>query len=61
MVNKYLYLFIITGVVLLILGLYKLITEGHFSAGVIGDVVPACFLFYLAYKSYKTKKDDELM
>lgn len=61
MTAKYLYAYIILGIVLLIMGVYRLITDMHFSATVLGDIIPAFLFFYLAYKAYKTKKDQELM
>lgn len=61
MTAKYLYAYIIFGTVFFVVGIYRLITDMHFSAAFFGDMVAACMLFYAAYKAYKTKKDQELM
>jgi|GEM_PF-2210308 hypothetical protein len=61
MATKYLYLYIIVGSILLILGVYRLIADMQFSYRVVGSLLPSFAMFYLAYKVYKSKSDDELM
>jgi amino acid permease len=61
MVAKYLYAYITLGILFFGMGIYKLIEDHGFSATVFGDFIPAFLIFYLAYKAYKNKKDQELM
>lgn len=61
MVAKYLYAYITLGIVFFALAIYRLVTQHQFTLSVVSDIVPAIAFFYLAYKSYKTKNDQELM
>lgn len=61
MTTKYLYLYIIVGSILLIMGVVKLIIAKNVSYSIVGIILTALAMFYLAYKVYKTKSDDELM
>jgi len=60
---KYLILYLIAGSVALALVIYQLITShANPNYGRIAlDAVIALFFYYLAYKTYHEKKDDELM
>ena len=60
---KFFYLFLIGGFVALGLLVYDVVStfpETH-SAGILAGLVPAIVLFYLAYKVWHEKNDQELM
>ncbi|RYE11607.1 MAG: hypothetical protein EOP51_32785 [Sphingobacteriales bacterium] len=60
---KFFYLFLIGGFVALGLLIYDVASTfpNTNSAGILGGVVPAIVLFYLAYKVWHEKNDQELM
>jgi len=61
--KKYLTLYIIAGTVVVLLGTYKFITEyPNFSIfRALLHLVIAVVFYYMAYKTYHEKKDNELM
>jgi hypothetical protein len=61
--RKYLVLYLIAGSLALVLVVYQLITSHpNYNYGRITlDAVIALFFYYLSYKTYHEKKDDELM
>ncbi len=63
MTRKFIYLYIFGGVLAVGLLIYDLVTTwpNVSTSSLLFDIVPAIVLFYLAYKSYHEKKDDELM
>jgi hypothetical protein len=60
---KFLVLYLVFGTLALLIAAYKLITTyPDYSTGRIAiDVVISIFFYYLAYKAYHVKKDQELM
>lgn len=61
MSTKYFYVYISLGVIFLLASIYELVTESRVTSGVYYDLLVCFILFYLAYKVYKNKKDQELM
>jgi hypothetical protein len=60
---KYRYLYIIIGSILLVMLIARIVmTYPEISAqGVLLDALPSLVFYYLAYKTYHEKKDNELM
>jgi hypothetical protein len=60
---KFLVLYLVFGTLALLIAAYKLITTyPDYSTGRIAiDIVISIFFYYLAYKAYHVKKDQELM
>jgi multisubunit Na+/H+ antiporter MnhF subunit len=60
---KYLALYLIAGTLALLLTIYQVIkTYPAFNDGVIAlNLVMCIFFYYLAFKTYHEKKDEELM
>jgi hypothetical protein len=63
MFKKFFYLYLVGGAIALGLFVYDVIsTYPNLSSAVIAQaVIPGVILFYLAYKTYHEKKDQELM
>ncbi|WP_345947774.1 hypothetical protein ABDD95_13045 [Mucilaginibacter sp. PAMB04274] len=60
---KFFYLYLIGGTVALVLVVYQLISTYpaiKFTAALI-YLIPVLILYYMAYKAYHVKKDNELM
>jgi len=63
MSTKFFYVYLIGGTVALILLIYRIITTypNISGGGLLFDIIPAVLLYYLAYKTYHEKNDQELM
>lgn len=64
MINKFFYFYLLAGTVALILFLYQLIAQYKTGVNVwnlLGDILLAVALYYLAFKTYHEKKDKETM
>jgi hypothetical protein len=61
--KKFLYLYLLGGLVATGLLIYDLIAGwGHLNYSSIGlDILPGILFYYLSYKAYHEKKDSELM
>ncbi len=63
MSEKFFYVYLVGGTIFLVLFIYQL---AHFSAdfrtvSVLLGIIPAIFLYYLAYKVKREKQDKDLM
>jgi len=63
MSNKFFYLYLIGGTIAAVLLVYDVITTyPKLAVGNLAlDILPAIFLYYMAYKTYHEKKDQEMM
>jgi hypothetical protein len=61
--KKFLYLYLIGGAIALGLLIYDLVTTWPHpgATSLILDILPMILFFYLSYKTYHEKKDQELM
>jgi len=61
--KKFLYLYLIGGAIALGLLIYDLVTTwpNPSATSLILDILPMILFFYLSYKTYHEKKDQELM
>jgi hypothetical protein len=60
---KFKILYIVAGTLALLLIIYQLFTDSHFTnvPRLILNIFMCLFFYYLAYKTYHEKKDKELM
>lgn len=63
MTPKFFYLYLLGGTVALILVIYQLVTAQQpvSAVTVLLYLIPALLLYYMSYKVYHVKKDNELM
>ncbi|MGZ3754603.1 MAG: hypothetical protein ACXVAY_19950 [Mucilaginibacter sp.] len=61
MSSKIFYAYIILGVLFVAISIYILINGDNNGYAIYYDPLIALFLFYRAYRVYKTKQDQELM
>jgi hypothetical protein len=61
--NKFFYVYLAGGTIALVLLIYDVIGSypNIFNRDLLYDVLPSILLYYLAYKVYHEKKDQELM